>query len=73
LYIKPFSSQVATLPSNALAIYISGQTSLNPYDEIIGKNDIRLQTKQAIKNLKNAIFIGKSKNRNNCKYLKNCG
>ena len=48
-------SQIVTTQGKGKTIYIAGQTAVNANREIIGKDDIKLQTKQVMENLKIAL------------------
>ncbi len=51
LFKSPAFSQVVTTRGNGKTIYIGGQNAVNQNHEIVGKNDIALQTEQVMKNL----------------------
>ncbi len=55
LFKSPAFSQVVTTQGNGKTIYIGGQNAVNENHEIIGKNDIALQTEQVMKNLEIAL------------------
>ena len=48
---NPSFSQIITTQGNGKTIYIGGQNSVNEKREVVGKNDILLQTEQVMKNL----------------------
>ena len=48
-------SQIITTQGNGKTIYIGGQNSVNEKREIVGKDDILLQTEQVMKNLEIAL------------------
>ena len=52
---NPAFSQIITTQGNGKTIYIGGQNSVNERREIVGKNDILLQTEQVMKNLETAL------------------
>lgn len=52
MYVSPIFSQAITVSGNSKTIYIGGQNSINAHGDIIGKNDLALQTKQIIENIK---------------------
>jgi reactive intermediate/imine deaminase len=39
-------------------VFVSGQVSKNPKGEVVGKGDIRAQTRQCIENLKHVLEAG---------------
>ena len=52
---NPAFSQIITTQGNGKTIYIGGQNSVNEKREIVGKNDILLQSEQVMKNLEIAL------------------
>ena len=52
IYQSAAFSQAITVSGNSKTIYIGGQNAVNAQGEIIGKNDLALQTKQIIENIK---------------------
>jgi len=55
LFDSKFYSQMATVSGNAKTIYIGGQNAINADGQLIGHNDLALQTKQALENIKIAL------------------
>ncbi len=55
LITNPAFSQVITTQGNGKTIYIGGQNAVNQNGEIVGKDDILLQTEQVMKNLEVAL------------------
>ena len=51
LFSNPAFSQVVSTQGSGKTIYIGGQNSVNEKGEIIGKNDIAVQSNQALKNV----------------------
>jgi enamine deaminase RidA (YjgF/YER057c/UK114 family) len=51
LFKSPAFSQIVTTQGNGMTIYVGGQNAVNEEHEIIGKNDLALQTEQVMKNL----------------------
>jgi enamine deaminase RidA (YjgF/YER057c/UK114 family) len=52
---SPAFSQVVTTQGNGKTIYIGGQNAVDQNHEIVGKNDIALQTEQVLKNVETAL------------------
>ncbi len=52
---SPAFSQIVTTHGSGKTIYIGGQNAVNGKREIVGENDIALQTNQVMKNLKTAL------------------
>jgi enamine deaminase RidA (YjgF/YER057c/UK114 family) len=52
---SPAFSQVVTTQGNGKTIYIGGQNAVDQNHEIVGKNDIALQTEQVLKNVEIAL------------------
>lgn len=48
-------SQVVTVSGSGKTIYIGGQNAINAEGELIGLDDLFLQTKQVLKNIKQAL------------------
>ncbi|WP_238857862.1 RidA family protein [Poritiphilus flavus] len=55
LFKSPAFSQIVTTRGNGKTIYIGGQNAVNANREIVGKNDLALQTDQVMKNLEIAL------------------
>ncbi len=55
LFKSPAFSQIVTTQGNGKTIYIGGQNSVNENAEIVGKNDIAVQTGQVMKNIETAL------------------
>jgi len=55
LLTNPAFSQVVTTQGNGKTIYIGGQNAVNAAHEIIGKDNIEVQTEQVLRNLITAI------------------
>lgn len=52
LHKSPFFSQAITVSGHSKTIYIGGQNAVNECGELIGPNDLALQTKQILHNIK---------------------
>ena len=52
---NPAFSNVIIVPGGMKTAYIGGQDSINAHGEIIGKDDIKKQSEQVLKNLKIAL------------------
>lgn len=52
MYNSSVFSQAIAVSGNSKTIYIGGQNAVNAQGEVIGKNDLALQTKQIIENIK---------------------
>lgn len=48
-------SQVVTVSSNSKTIYIGGQNAMNAEGQLIGQDNLELQTKQVLENIKIAL------------------
>jgi len=48
-------SQVVTVSGNGKMIYIGGQNAINAEGQLVGKDDLELQTKQVLENIKIAL------------------
>ena len=48
-------SQVVTVSGNAKTIHIGGQNAINAEGQLIGKDNLELQTKQVLENIKIAL------------------
>jgi len=48
-------SQVVTVSGNAKTIYIGGQNAINSEGQLIGRDNLELQTKQVLKNIQTAL------------------
>lgn len=48
-------SQVVTVSGPGKTIYIGGQNAINAKGELVGSDDLFLQTKQVLKNIKQAL------------------
>jgi len=55
LFDSKFYSQVVTVSGNAKTIYIGGQNAINADSQLVGHNDLALQTKQVLENIKIAL------------------
>jgi enamine deaminase RidA (YjgF/YER057c/UK114 family) len=55
LFKNPAFSQIVTTRGNGKTIYIGGQNAVNQNLEIVGKNDLALQTEQVMQNLEIAL------------------
>lgn len=55
LFDSKFYSQVVTVSGNAKTIYIGGQNAINADGQLVGHNDLALQTKQVLENIKIAL------------------
>jgi len=49
-------SQIVTTHGNGKTVYIGGQNAVNGQGEIVGKNDIGLQTQQVMENVQIALL-----------------
>ena len=47
-------SQVVTVSGNAKTIYIGGQNAINSEGQLIGRDNLELQTKQVLENINNS-------------------
>jgi enamine deaminase RidA (YjgF/YER057c/UK114 family) len=52
---NPAFSQIVTTEGNGKTIYIGGQNAVNESGQILGRNDISMQTEQVMKNLEIAL------------------
>lgn len=52
---NPAFSQIVVTQGSGKTIYIGGQNAINSNREIIGKNDIQLQTEQVMENIQIAL------------------
>jgi len=48
-------SQVITVSGNAKTIYIGGQNAVNSEGQLVGRDNLELQTKQVLENIKIAL------------------
>jgi len=48
-------SQVVTVSGNAKTIYIGGQNAVNHEGQLVGRDNLELQTKQVLENIKIAL------------------
>ncbi|NSL52804.1 RidA family protein, partial [Calidifontibacillus erzurumensis] len=55
LHDSKFYSQVVTVSGHGKTIYIGGQNAINAEGQLIGKDDLELQTKQVLKNIGTAL------------------
>jgi enamine deaminase RidA (YjgF/YER057c/UK114 family) len=55
LFKNPAFPQIVTTRGNGKTIYIGGQNAVNQNLEIVGKNDLALQTEQVMQNLEIAL------------------
>ena len=55
LMASPAFSQVAIIKGGGKTIYISGQVALDEKGELVGRGDIRAQTRKVFENLKVAL------------------
>lgn len=55
LHDSKFYSQVVTVSGHGKTIYIGGQNAINAEGQLIGKDDLELQTKQVLKNIETAL------------------
>ncbi|WCN39260.1 RidA family protein [Aneurinibacillus uraniidurans] len=51
LFSSKIFSQMITVSGNAKTIYIGGQNATNAEGELVGQDDLELQTKQILKNI----------------------
>ncbi len=51
LFSSKVFSQMITVRGNAKTIYIGGQNAINANGELVGQDDLGLQTKQVLKNI----------------------
>jgi len=51
LYSSKVFTQMITVSGNAKTIYIGGQNAVNESGELIGRDDLELQTRQVLKNI----------------------
>jgi enamine deaminase RidA (YjgF/YER057c/UK114 family) len=51
LFKSPVFSQAITVSGRSKTIYIGGQNAVNRQGEIVGKDDLALQTKQILENI----------------------
>lgn len=56
LFKSPAFSQVVTTQGCGKTIYLGGQDAVNVHGEIVGKDDITVQTEQVMKNLQTALL-----------------
>jgi enamine deaminase RidA (YjgF/YER057c/UK114 family) len=52
---KPTGYTHVVVTSGGRTVYIAGQVSLNAKGEVVGKNDLKVQTEQVFENLKTAL------------------
>lgn len=55
LVVSPAFSHVAVVPPGATTIYVGGQNAVDANDELIGKDDIAVQSTRALANAKTAL------------------
>lgn len=55
IYQSPVFSQAIAVSGNCKTIYIGGQNAVDANGGIVGKNDLALQTKQIIENIKRIL------------------
>ena len=55
LFASRVFSQVVTVSGNAKTIYIGGQNAINSEGQLIGRENLELQTKQVLENIKIAL------------------
>mgnify|MGYP003898341003 FL=1 len=55
LFDSKIFSQVVTVSGNAKTIYIGGQNAINSEGQLIGRDNLELQTKQVLKNIQTAL------------------
>ncbi len=51
LFTSKVFSQMVTVRGNAKTIYIGGQNALDSEGQLVGRDDLELQTKQVLKNI----------------------
>ncbi|MFS0838726.1 RidA family protein [Paenibacillus sp. 1P03SA] len=59
LFVSKAFSQAITVSGNAKTIYIGGQNAINSAGELIGADNLELQTKQALNNI--ALILASEK------------
>jgi len=55
LFDSKVYSQVVTVSGNGKTIYVGGQNAINSAGELVGKDNLELQTKQVLENIKVAL------------------
>jgi enamine deaminase RidA (YjgF/YER057c/UK114 family) len=55
LFDSKVYSQVVTVSGHAKTIYIGGQNAINSEGQLVGRDNLELQTKQVLKNIKIAL------------------
>jgi len=55
VFSSPAFSQVATVTGGGKTIFVSGQVALDEKGELVGKGDIRAQTRKVFENMKLAL------------------
>jgi len=55
LHKNPAFTQAVVVRGNATTIYVGGQNAVDKDGNIVGKNDIALQTEKALQNLETAL------------------
>jgi enamine deaminase RidA (YjgF/YER057c/UK114 family) len=55
LYDSKVFSQVVTVSGNAKTIYVGGQNAITAEGQLVGKDNLELQTKQVLKNIQTAL------------------
>ncbi len=55
LFSSPAFSQVATVTAAGKTIFVSGQVALDEKGELVGRGDIRAQTRKVFENMKLAL------------------
>lgn len=55
LFDSKIFSQVVTVSGSGKTIYIGGQNAINSEGNLVGRDDLELQTKQVLQNIKTAL------------------
>jgi enamine deaminase RidA (YjgF/YER057c/UK114 family) len=61
LHNNPAYSQAVVVPANVKTVYVGGQNSVDAAGKIVGKDDIKAQTEQALMNVETALAAGGAK------------
>lgn len=58
LHRNPAYTQAVVVSGNAMTIYVGGQNAVDASGNIVGKNDIGVQTEKALLNVETALAAG---------------
>ena len=58
LHKNPAYSQAVIVSGNVRTIYVGGQNAVDASGNIVGKNDLAVQTEKALRNLETALAAG---------------